>query len=313
MKMDTLMLKFPYLSEQIFEKLNNESLFKSREVARSWQNLINGRNYPWLFIVNIPTLQKRNAYLHLATETGQIEAFNTSFNEEKDKNIKNKEGETSFHLACKNGRFKIVKLLLENACLGINNWSINLNAKTKSDQTAFILACQKGHTDIVKLLMENAAAFRLDLNAKDESDMTSFHHVCIQGHTDLVNIFVENAATFGIDLNTKDVEGFTGLHFACIEGHSDVVKIIIKNAAKLSFDLNAKDNYGWTGLYYACFEDNLDVMKILIENATRIDLNAKDISSAFNILCIKGRSNLIKIFRENTGQNVIQPKCSNPR
>ena len=56
------MQKFPHLPEQIFQKLNNESLFKSREVARSWKYLINERNYPWICVVNIPSiLQERNA------------------------------------------------------------------------------------------------------------------------------------------------------------------------------------------------------------------------------------------------------------
>ena len=55
MKMEALMLRYPHLPEQIFQKLDNESLFKSREIARSWQNIIDERNYPWLRIVNIQT------------------------------------------------------------------------------------------------------------------------------------------------------------------------------------------------------------------------------------------------------------------
>ena len=49
------MLRFPHLPEQIFQKMDSESLFKSREVARYWQNIIDGKNYPWLRIVNIPS------------------------------------------------------------------------------------------------------------------------------------------------------------------------------------------------------------------------------------------------------------------
>ena len=90
LKIQDLMLKFPHLTEKIFQKLDSESLFKSREVERSWQNIIDRRNYPWLRIVNIPTILKaRNSYVHHAAETGQIEAFKTAFNEEEDKNLKN--------------------------------------------------------------------------------------------------------------------------------------------------------------------------------------------------------------------------------
>ena len=109
MKMQDLMLKFPHLPEQIFQKLDNESLLKSREVAKSWQNIIDGRNYPWLRIVNIPTILKNGyTYLHLAAKTGQIEAYKEAFIGEEAKNIKTKFGETSFLLACKNGRIQIV-------------------------------------------------------------------------------------------------------------------------------------------------------------------------------------------------------------
>ena len=77
------MLRFPHLPEQIFKVLDKENLFKCREVARSWQKIIDGRNYPWLRIVNIPTiLQSGNTYLHLAAKTGQIQAFETVFNKE---------------------------------------------------------------------------------------------------------------------------------------------------------------------------------------------------------------------------------------
>ena len=84
------MLKFPHLFEQTVCKLNNESLFKSREVARSWKYFINERNYPWLCIVNIPTILKHsNTYLHLTAETGQIDAFKRALSEGLDINIKN--------------------------------------------------------------------------------------------------------------------------------------------------------------------------------------------------------------------------------
>jgi hypothetical protein len=89
MKMNILMLKFPHLFEQTFQKLNNKSLFKSREVARSWKYFINERHYPWLCVVSIPTvLRNGNSYLHLAAETGQIEAFKTAFSREDEKDIK---------------------------------------------------------------------------------------------------------------------------------------------------------------------------------------------------------------------------------
>ena len=165
-----LLLKFPHLPEKIFQKLNSESLFKCREVARSWQNVVNGRNYPWLYIVNIPTkLTYGRTYLHRAAETGQIKAFETAFNEEEDKNIKKNYGETMFHLACMNGRYKIVEFVLRRSDLEFKMkryiHSIDLNAKTNGDETAFYLAFVHGHSNVVKILMGNAG---VDLNLDRE-------------------------------------------------------------------------------------------------------------------------------------------------
>ena len=107
MKMEFLMFRFPHLPQQIFQKLDSKSLFKSREVARAWQKVINGRNFQWLRIVNIPTiLKKRSSYLHLAAETGQIEAFKKAFSEQDDKNMKNNLANfdnTPLCLACNKG------------------------------------------------------------------------------------------------------------------------------------------------------------------------------------------------------------------
>ena len=65
--MEVLIGRFPHLAEQIFQKLDDKSLVKSREVKISWQNLIDERNYVWLHIVNIPTILKgKNTYIHLA-------------------------------------------------------------------------------------------------------------------------------------------------------------------------------------------------------------------------------------------------------
>ena len=235
--MDALMLRFPHLPEQIFQKLSNKSIFKSREVAKLWQSLINGRNYPWLRIVNIPTiLEDGNTYLHFAAETGQIEAFEIAFGEEEDKNIKNKFGETSFHLACKNGCFEIVQFLLKNIDL-----EFNINGKNKCGNTGFILACWQGSSYVVKILMENALAFNMDLNAKNFHGMTAFHHACIHGNLLNIGIFMENAAALKIDLNTRDNYGSTCFHHVCIYDRAYSVKILMENATALGINLNAKD------------------------------------------------------------------------
>ena len=168
------MFRFPHVLEQIFQQLDDKSLFKCREVARSWQNFIDGRNYPWLRIVNIPTILKRkNSYLHHAARTGQIEPFKTALYEEDNKNIKNQRGQTCFHLACEYGRFDIVQLLLDPERSAINDHGIDLNGKTKYGNTAFYYACFHGHVNVVKILMENATDLSINLSAKNSAGNTA--------------------------------------------------------------------------------------------------------------------------------------------
>ena len=139
-----MVLRFPHVIEQIFQKLDDKSLFKCREVARSWKNIIDGRNYPWIRLVNIPMiLASGNTYLHHSAKTGQIELFKTALSEEEDKNIENAFGETFFHLVCYNGWLNILELLLKKTDL-----EVDFDAKSKYGHTAFSLACLRGHSYI---------------------------------------------------------------------------------------------------------------------------------------------------------------------
>ena len=313
-----MMVRFPHLPKQIFQKLNHKSLFKCREVARSWQNIIDKRNYPWLRIVNIPTiLRRRNTYLHLSAKTGQIEVFKTSLNEEGDKIIQNERGKTPFHYACQNRRLKMVEFLLQNNDLEIDinskdNHVIDLNAKTKCGSTALCYACFKGHADVVNILMKNASYLSID------DGWTGFYWACQEGHTDVVKILIENAAILSINFNIKHNDGMTAFHKACERGYSDVVKIIMENAATLNIDLNRTDNEGSTGLHWACLCYQSNVVKaimnreisihfkemkqlIILESTLRIDFNRKDSygDTAFHYICLTGNSELVNLFIEN--------------
>jgi ankyrin repeat protein len=273
MKMEALMLRFPHLPEQIFQKLDTSSLFKCKEVVRSWKNLIDGRNYPWLRVVNIPTiLKKRNTYLHLAAETGQIEAFKLASNKEKNINIRNRCGETSFHLACKKGRPMIVEFIMKKSGVQINfdsknNQTIDLNVKTKNlGITGLGLACENGHSEVVNILMNNATNLRIRVNEKDDYRRTALILACQQGHSDVVKNFIENKVAWGIDFKIEDkmVEAFLA---ACIHGHSDVVKVFLENAGTFGIDIdNLEDINVEKGLNIALHEGHSGLKKVFLDN-----------------------------------------------
>ena len=61
--------------------------------------------------------------------------------------------QTALMIACKEGHFKIVKLLLEN--------KVDINIQSNYGWTALMLACKKGNIEIVKLLLEKGAKINL--------------------------------------------------------------------------------------------------------------------------------------------------------
>ena len=282
MKMDNLMLKCPHLPEQIFQKLDNSSLFKCREVFKSWKTLIDGKNYPWLRVVNIPTiLKKKDRYLHLAAETGQIEAFKIASNKEKNMNIKNRCGETSFHLACKKGRSTIAQFILKKSGVQINsdtkkNQTIDLNVKTKKlGITGLGLACENGHSEVVSILMENATDLRISVNEK----ATALTLACMQGHLDVVKNFIQNKVAWNIGFKIEDkmVEAFIA---ACVYGHSDVVEVFLENACFFGIDLdNLEDINIRKGLNIALHEGHSGLEEVLLDN-TALGTHCKNLMLA---------------------------------
>ena len=170
--MRDLVLRFPHVAEQIFQQLDNKSLAKCRGVEKLWQKFIDERNYPWLRIVNIPTiLQNGKTYMHLAAQRGQMDMFQIILDEAENKNPKNNVGETPFFVACCNGHLNIASMLLKKS----DELQIDLNSKSSWRKTAFHLACRNGHSDIVEMIMMNSLELKIDLNRKDDSGRTIFH------------------------------------------------------------------------------------------------------------------------------------------
>ena len=211
--MRDLILRFPHVAEQIFQQLNNEDLAKSREVERLWQKFIDERNYPWLRIVNIPTiLQDGDTYMHLAAHCGQKDMFEIIFQEEDNKNPKNNMGETPFLVACSKGHMNIALILLKKH----DELKIELNIKDSvRGRTAFHIACCNGHSEIAEMLMKNSSKLQIDFNIKDNKGKTAFYLACWKGHSVITEMIMKNSSRLNVDLNAKGYEGRTTFHTAC--------------------------------------------------------------------------------------------------
>ena len=180
--MEETFQRFSHLAEEIFQNLNNEGLAKCREVCRFWQSFIDNRNYPWIRIVNIPTILPHGwTYLHLAVRNGQIDMvekiMRNSVEFEIDMKAKDSVlGLTAFHHACALGKVEIAELFLDNY-LELN---IELNSKCNIGGTAFFFACVFDQKRIAEILVKNSQNIKMELNSKPSKFLctTPFHFAC---------------------------------------------------------------------------------------------------------------------------------------
>ena len=92
-------------------------------------------------------------------------------------------GLTPFQLACYNGHFEIVDLLINRS----SDLNIDLNVKDKSmGRTGFQYACMFNYPNIVQKLIQKSTMFNIDLNAKgNENDETALHIACFKRHSSI--------------------------------------------------------------------------------------------------------------------------------
>ena len=299
------MLRFPHLAEQIFQKLDNEGLAKSREVEQVWQTFIDQRDYSWLRIVNIPNvLPKGNTFCHLAAEHGQIDVFEMLLNEDNNTDPENIFGETPFVFACSKGRMNIVAMLLKKS----DGLKINLNQRTNdndfatrihyTDVTGFHLACLNGHSEVAEMIMNASSRLKIDLNIKDKWGASAFQLACMKGHSNIAKSIINKSSKLKIELNTKDKGNSTAFHLVCYYGCVDVAELLLENASKLEMDWNGKNFFGTTAFQLACSLGHPKIAEIIMNNSEqlKIDLNSKarnDGATAFHKACSRRDSEIM--------------------
>ena len=282
--MKDLILRFPHLAEQIFQQLDNKSLAKCREIERLWQKFIDERNYPWLRIVNIPTiLHYRNTYMHLAAQWGQTDMFEMILDKEENKNAKNCYGETAFIAACHKGHMNIALILLKKC----DELKIDLNVKDDSGWTAFHEACCRGHSEIAEVIIKKSSELKIHLNSKDYEGYTAFHEACFRGHSEIAEMIMRSSSKLKIDLNTTDNCGLTAFHLACRNGHIRIIGVMIEWSESLELDLKAEDRDGKTGYQLAKYHGRTDIVNLIQTKMPCLAVDKRSpASTVFSSCCI---------------------------
>lgn len=189
---------------------------------------------------------------------GFLEFFDTLLEYNANVHAKNKDGETAAMYAAMNGHTKILKTLIEEKGVSVNEENKN------TDDTLLIYAAMNGHTDIVKYLISKKA----NVHAENKKGHTAATYAAMNGHTEILNYLIDN----GVSVDAKNKEtGDTLLMYAARCGRTDTVKYLISKNA----DVNAKNKTtGMTAAIYAAKSGHTEILNDLINNG--VDVNAKN-------------------------------------
>ncbi|KAE8548002.1 hypothetical protein EYB25_009795 [Talaromyces marneffei] len=197
--------------------------------------------------------------LHLASWRGHEEAIkellNTNYGLRSEYlNLKDEDGRTALHIACK-GRDESVKVLLDRKA--------EISLQTANGKTPLMEAIWHSHESIVELLVENGADIKTHSN--NYSILTAAYY---GPKTDKI---VQYLLDKDLDVNEKDPDGWAPIHTALwvkSDASLAVVKLLISRGA----NLEAQNSWKKTPLHLALEERNQETIRLILENSQNVDI-----------------------------------------
>jgi hypothetical protein len=156
--------------------------------------------------------------LCVATECGEEEEVRKILKGNKDINVnwQNEYRSTALHVACNNGRDKIVTMLLAHP-------DIDVNLKNNGKYTPFLLACARGRTNCVRLLLKDV---RVKVNEPRNDEATPLWFAAIYGHLQIIKWWIASGRE--MDLGETGNENNDAIGAAKESGHDEVVSLLEK-------------------------------------------------------------------------------------
>jgi len=177
--------------------------------------------------------------LHLAAGSSgpdSIEVAQMLISSRAELHIRDGNGWTCLHHACRNGRTEMVKHLLK--------LTAEPGMLTSDSRSVLMLATMEGKVELVRELLKWRGAVGRMLSDKDFTGCTALHYAARGGDLEVVTALVNKSAK----INAKDSDGRDSLMWACIHCRLLCVKFLLKKHA----DLQLKCKNHNTPLMYAC-------------------------------------------------------------
>jgi ankyrin repeat protein len=209
-------------------------------------------------IINLQD-KRKDTLLHRAVKEGKEHVAWVLIAEPScDTTMKNCDGRTALHYACKRGWLSLVQMLTHDRA--------DINIQDKWKDTPLLLAAREGKEDVALTLITE---YNCDTNIRNDGGKTALHYACEKECFKLVKELVHK--TEAAIINAQDKGKNTLLHRAVKRGKEDVALALIT-----SCDTNIKDSRGRTALHYACDGGLLSLVQKLVHDRIT-DINAQDI------------------------------------
>ena len=194
--MEKIFLRFPHLSEAIFDNMNNQSLFNCMNVSRIWHEYL--KNQKFIYIRSIEKFVKNNN-CSLFNNEGAEKSWDRILKKCNFETIVELKGALNQHLKSEDswiyydfGPLHIVAHVGDTLLYRkIMRFSEDINPKNgRPGMTPLHMAAKNGHIEICKIILDKI----VDKNPKDNSDWTPLHKAAGNGHVEVCKLILERVA-----------------------------------------------------------------------------------------------------------------------
>eukprot|EP01096_Ripella_sp_DP13-Kostka_P001659 TRINITY_DN12012_c0_g1_i1.p1 TRINITY_DN12012_c0_g1~~TRINITY_DN12012_c0_g1_i1.p1 ORF type:complete len:191 (+),score=49.57 TRINITY_DN12012_c0_g1_i1:53-574(+) len=134
--------------------------------------------------------------LHVSCEKGRLEVADCLLRHGANVNALDAEKRTALMLASGEGHTEVVKLLLRQPGIKVNDFS-------DLEQSALSCACRRGRSEVVRALLEHGA----DVNASVGKRTTALMEACGTGKIEIIDLLISH----GADVNALNFEGMAAI------------------------------------------------------------------------------------------------------
>ena len=176
--------------------------------------------------------------LHLAVLTEQRKIVQKLVSKGCDLTVRDQQGNTALHIACRKGSEKLVKDMVSSLADNPTKRKELFSIRNCEGLTCLHLAAQGKHYEIMGYLFARGA----DVNIGDaKSGRTILHYAVERKDVETVVVLLTHPS---IDIDCETYKGETPLLLAYWRNYQDIVKRLKANGAYFSYDLVENDDEG---------------------------------------------------------------------